>query len=55
MDAFGSGSLSMQGLPLYDIHAYQYALSIIPICALLGGVSFVALGLQKSEPKPMTS
>lgn len=38
MDMFWSGALSSEGTKVYDILAYQYALSIIPICAVLGGV-----------------
>lgn len=38
MDLFWAGAVSAEGLKQYTLHAYQYALSVIPICAILGAV-----------------
>lgn len=46
MDIFWIGDLNESGLRVYDIHAYKYALSIVPICAFLGSVIVIWVGLK---------
>jgi predicted MFS family arabinose efflux permease len=36
MDLFWTGTLSENNLRIYDLQVYQYAICIIPICALIG-------------------
>ncbi len=36
MDLYWTGTLDAENLRVYDLHTYQYALSIIPICAIMG-------------------
>ncbi len=38
MDIFWSGSLSKEGIKLYHLDAYQYALGIIPLCSCVGAL-----------------
>lgn len=49
MDHFWTGNLSSEGLRLYDLDVYHYALSIIPLCAMLGAVMvcFIALRVKR--------
>ena len=46
MDIFWVGSLNESGLRVYDIHAYKYSLSVVPICACLGSIIAVLVGLR---------
>ncbi|MBY0533424.1 MAG: MFS transporter [Rickettsiaceae bacterium] len=46
MDVFWVGSLNDSGLRIYDIHAYKYSLSVVPICACLGSIIVVMVGLR---------
>ena len=46
MDIFCVGSLNESGLRVYDIHAYKYSLSVVPICACLGSIIAVLVGLR---------
>ena len=46
MDIFWVGDMSGSGLRVYDVHAYKYALSIVPICACLGSVIVIWVGLR---------
>jgi MFS family permease len=54
MDRFGGAALNASGARLYDLHAYQYALSIIPICALIGGLSFIFLAFRKMPQRSLS-
>lgn len=49
MDLYWNGILDAQNLRVYDLQTYQYALSIIPICAVAGVVMiyFVALKVRR--------
>ena len=38
MDIFWTGTITSQGLKVYNLEVYQYALSIIPVCSILGAV-----------------
>lgn len=38
MDLYWTGSVDAENLRVYDLQTYQYALSIIPICAVMGAV-----------------
>ena len=44
MDVFWVGSLNDSGLRIYDIHAYKYSLSVVPICACLGSIMVIMVG-----------
>ncbi len=46
MDMFWAGDLNDSGLRIYDIHAYKYSLSVVPICAFLGSIIVVFVGLR---------
>ena len=50
MDVFWVGSLNDSGLRIYDIHAYKYSLSVVPICACLGSIIVVLVGLRAQNP-----
>lgn len=49
MDIFWDGKLASNGLKLYSLANYRYALSIIPICAILGVICL--FGQQKYSTK----
>lgn len=53
MDMSWSGEMSADGLRVYDLEAYQYALSVVPISAILGSaiVCFIALRLRYKQPE----
>ena len=50
MDVFWAGSLDQEGLRVYDLEAYTYALSIVPISACIGAlfVGFIGLKMKRS-------
>jgi sugar phosphate permease len=50
MDLFWTGKLNSNGLRVYDLEVYQYALSIVPVCALVGVllVCFVSIKVKRS-------
>ncbi len=43
MDVFWSGNVNDDNVRIYDIHAYKYAISVIPFCALLGALIICVL------------
>ncbi len=49
MDMFWAGTLDDSGLRVYDIHAYKYSLSIVPICACLGSIMVIWVGLREKN------
>jgi predicted MFS family arabinose efflux permease len=51
LDLLWSGTLNADGLKAYGIKQYQYALSIIPICALIGGIIALIIGLRIKKIK----
>jgi len=53
MDMFWIGGLNSDGLKIYDLEVYKYALSIIPLCAIIGAVIVCLVGIkvrQKYNP-----
>jgi predicted MFS family arabinose efflux permease len=56
MDLFWTGHLNEQGTRIYSLHSYQYALSLIPLSAFLGGLLIRQLGkkLSKTNYSPLT-
>lgn len=52
LDLFWSGTL-VDGVKTYDLEAYKYAISVIPICALIGCAIVVFIGLYaQKQTKP---
>lgn len=51
MDFFWSGELSAEGIKRYSVTAYQSALLVIPLCAIIGAgmVTFLGLKLRKTS------
>lgn len=49
MDAYWLGALAENGLPLYSKDAFQHALAIIPLCALLGALIILAVSYYDSR------
>jgi MFS family permease len=47
MDLSSGGSLNAEGAKVYQLQSYQQALSIIPICATLGALIFIAVYFYK--------
>lgn len=47
MDKFWLGAIAADGTRSYDLDAYKYSLSIIPICACAGGLIFILLYFRK--------
>ncbi|HEV2524252.1 MAG TPA: hypothetical protein VGU44_03875, partial [Gammaproteobacteria bacterium] len=48
MDLFWTGTLSDNNLRIYALEVYQYALCIIPICAVVGSL-IVCVMAKKRE------
>lgn len=46
MDIFWAGALNDSGVRIYDIYAYKYSLSIVPLCAGLGSIIIVLVGFR---------
>ena len=49
MDLFWTGTLDNNNLRVYDPQVYKYALSIIPLCALIGAVIICLVGSKKKQ------
>jgi MFS family permease len=49
LDLVWSGTLNSDGLKVYEVSDYQYALSIIPICSLIGGVIALIIGFKAKK------
>ncbi len=47
MDKFWRGEMAIDGYRVYDLEAYKYSLSIIPICACIGALLFVLLHFRR--------
>ena len=43
MDIFWTGEFTQTGLKQYSLEAYQHALSVIPVCAVLGATMILWL------------
>lgn len=46
MDMCWTGNLDAENLKVYDLQTYQYALSIVPICAVMGAVMIYVLATK---------
>ncbi|MGL9762209.1 MAG: MFS transporter [Wolbachia sp.] len=46
LDLSWSGALDENGVKLYDLYAYQYALSAIPICSCLGAIIVLVISIK---------
>ncbi|MDQ2993942.1 MAG: MFS transporter [Pseudomonadota bacterium] len=46
MDIFWTGALNAEGLRVYDSDVYRYALSIIPLCAIVGAIMICIIGIK---------
>ena len=46
MDKFWTGTLNGEGIKQYSLHTYQYALMIVPICAMLGAIIVCLIGIR---------
>ncbi|GFQ76139.1 putative sulfoacetate transporter SauU [Trichonephila clavata] len=49
LDLSWSGALDKNGVKLYDLYAYQYALSAIPICACLGSIIVLVISMKAKK------
>lgn len=49
MDIFWSGSFNQEGIREYSITAYQCSLMFIPVCAFIGALMIVFLGIKKKQ------
>lgn len=49
LDLSWSGALDKNGVKLYDLYAYQYALSAIPICACLGTIIVLVISMKAKK------
>jgi MFS family permease len=49
MDTFWGGQINTEGLREYATESYQYALSIIPICAIFGSLIFMLIYTWKTQ------
>lgn len=49
MDFFWDGRVSENGARIYSVEAYQYALSLIPVCALVGVGIIVFIGFKSKK------
>lgn len=54
MDLYWSGLLSSEHIKLYSLLAYQRALMLIPICAILGALIVCLLGLKSSRQQELS-
>lgn len=46
IDLFWNGKVNADGLRVYEEASYQYALAVIPACAVIGGLVFLTLWLK---------
>lgn len=51
MDIFWTGTITSQGLKVYDLEVYQYALSIIPACSILGAAMVYLISTNLKHKK----
>ena len=57
MDIFWTGGIADEGIKLYRLGTYRWALIVIPICASLGAMISCWVGLKQSQPsgKPVAT
>lgn len=48
MDLFWTGSL-VEGVKTYDLEAYKYAISVVPVCAIIGAGIVGVIGLSRKK------
>lgn len=46
MDIFWQGAVDQNNVKIYSLEAYQYSLSLIPICAVIGGIIVYFIGTK---------
>lgn len=46
MDMFWTGQLGEDGLKVYDLVVYKFALGVVPVCAAVGAVMISVIGLK---------
>ncbi len=46
MDLYWTGSIDNEGIRIYSLDAFQYALGIVPICAVTGAMMVFALSIM---------
>ncbi|RUR13111.1 MFS transporter [Legionella sp. km772] len=49
MDGFWTGTVDGQGLKIYSLATFQYALSLIPVCAVLGALGIYCLQRKTAQ------
>lgn len=49
MDVLWKGDVNEESVRIYDFEAYKYALSIIPVCALIGGVIIMCIAVRNRK------
>lgn len=49
LDLSWPGALDKNGVKLYDLYAYRYALSAIPICACLGAIIVLVISIKTKK------
>ncbi len=53
MDAFWNGMLNAEGARLYAVSSYQAALSLIPICSILGALIVCFVGVKQRQKEKL--
>lgn len=46
MDVFWTGDFNYEGLRVYDLHVYKYALCVVPLCAMMGALIVAVIGMK---------
>lgn len=46
MDFYWTGAIGSDGLRVYDLQVYKYALSVIPLCAIFGALIVLIIGVK---------
>jgi predicted MFS family arabinose efflux permease len=47
MDLFWTGSFNDEGIRIYDLETYKYAISVVPVCAILGALIVCVIGRRR--------
>lgn len=55
MDIFWTGALGSDGVRLYELLTYKYALCVIPICSIIGAVMVGLIGVNLRNKSNLTS
>jgi predicted MFS family arabinose efflux permease len=51
MEHFWVGSLNAEGMKLYSLEAYSYAIGLIPVCSIIGAFLMMSMQLKKRRQK----